>query len=337
MLPAVVGLMGLGWLAPTYAAANAIYLSQASAPARPTAYTLGAGDQVRVDVFDAPEYTGEYQVLSDGTISLPMVGVVQISGLTLEGAASTLSARLSPILRRPIVTMQLLNARPVNFAIAGQINRPGAYTLDTDAVDAPTVTNAIQLAGGITPKANIRDIQVIRVDPLTRQPQQVFVANLWELVRQGDLQQDMVLQDGDRVIIPEAANLENEELTELASANISPEVMTVNVVGEVSSPGSIALPPNTPLNQAILAAGGFSRQARKKRVELLRLNPNGSVTQQEIEVDLAADASNSVNPLLRPNDTIVVEPSTFSRVTRRIGDVVAPIGGIFSLFRIFGL
>ncbi|MGF1536597.1 MAG: polysaccharide biosynthesis/export family protein [Elainellaceae cyanobacterium] len=317
-----------------YGAAETVYLAQSAAPARPSAYALGAGDQIYIDVFDAPEYTGEYQVLSDGSISVPMVGVVQLSGLTLEGAASVLSTRLNAILRRPIVTVRLVSARPVTFAVAGQINRPGAYSLDPTTTDrVPTVTSAIQLAGGITAKANIRDVQVIRTDPRNQQPQQVFVADLGQLVQEGDLRQDIRLQDGDRIIIPEAL-----DVVDLGRPrpNFSPDAITVNVVGEVSSPGSISVPPNTPLNQAILAAGGFSNRARKKRVELVRLNDNGSVTKREIEVDLTADASTGNNPLLLPNDTVIVNRSTLTRVSDTARQVVAPLGGVFALFRLFG-
>lgn len=330
LLSAVAG-WGVALTLPACAVAEAIYLSQAA----PAAYTLGAGDLIHVDVFDAPEYSGEYQVLTDGSISLPLIGVVPVSGLTLAGAADALSSRLGAILRRPITTVRLVSARPIAFAVAGEINRPGAYTIDAVA-GTPTVTSAIQLAGGITQKANIRNVQVVRVNPRTGQPQQTFVADLWELVQQGDLQQDISLQDGDRIIIPEATGLGDGELTGLETANIYPESITVNVVGEVSSPGSVNVPPNTPLNQAILAAGGFNNRARKKRVELVRLNPNGSVTKREIEVDLTADADASINPPLQPNDTVIVDRSTFTRVTDQVGQVVAPIGGIFSLFRIFG-
>ncbi|MGB3615626.1 MAG: SLBB domain-containing protein, partial [Elainellaceae cyanobacterium] len=311
------GLVGMGVLSPACAEGKAIYLAQAATPTR---YTLGAGDQIHVDVFDASEYTGDYQVLADGTISLPMIGVVPIAGLTLDGAASTIADRLGAILLRPITSVQLVTARPIAIAVAGEINRPGSYTLESESTaQSPTVTSAIQLAGGITSGANIRDIQVIRADPQTGQLSQVFTANLWQLVQDGDLQQDLTLQDGDRVIVPEALSPSNSELTALASANISPDAMVVNVVGEVSSPGSISIAPNTPLNQAILAAGGFNRRARKGRVDLVRLNPNGSVTTREIDVDLAADADSSVNPPLRPNDTVIVNRSTFTQVTDAIG------------------
>lgn len=334
LLTAMVGVTGAFGVVPSVQAEDkTIYLAQAALPSR---YTLGPGDQIHIDVFDAPEYAGDYQVLADGTISLPMVGVISVAGLSLDGAAGRISDRLSSILIRPIATVQLLTARPIAIAIAGEINRPGAYTLESEAADrAPTVTSAIQLAGGIRQGANIRDIQVIRVNP-QGQPDQVLTANLWQLVQDGNLQQDLTLQDGDRIIVPEALSPSDSELTALASANISPDAMVINVVGEVSNPGSISIAPNTPLNQAILAAGGFNRRARKGRVDLVRLNPNGSVTKQEIDVDLTADADSSVNPPLRPNDTVIVNRSTFTQVTDAIGRVAVPLGGIFSVFRLFG-
>lgn len=308
------------------------YIAQATTPT----YTLGAGDQIRVDVFDAPEYTGDYQVLPDGTVSLPMVGVVSIAGLSLEGAAEVISGRLGSILRRPITTVQLVAARPIAVAIAGEINRPGAYTITTeDMAGTPTITKAIQLAGGITQRANIRDIQVLRVDPQTQNPTQVVTANLWQLLKEGRLEEDIALQNGDRILIPEAVLPDHSERSVLSTSNIAPATMTINVVGEVGQPGSLNVPSNILLNQAILSAGGFSRRARKGRVELVRLNPNGSVTKQDIEVDLSADADSPANPPLQPNDTVIVNRSTFTQVTDTLSQAVRPLGGLFSIFRLF--
>ncbi|MEO0407477.1 MAG: sugar ABC transporter substrate-binding protein, partial [Cyanobacteria bacterium P01_A01_bin.135] len=65
------------------------------------------------------------------------------------------------------------------------------------------------------------------------------------------------------------------------------------------------------------------------------LNPNGSVTRQTIEVDLSADADSEANPPLQDNDAIIVNRSTFTRVTDTLGQAVRPLGGLFSIFRLF--
>jgi polysaccharide biosynthesis/export protein len=94
-----------------------------------TPYILGAGDRIRVDVFDVPEYSGEFAVLVDGTVNLPVVGSVLVRGNTLQQASATISTLYARYVRRPLVTISLLAPRPVNIAVAGEVNRPGTYTV----------------------------------------------------------------------------------------------------------------------------------------------------------------------------------------------------------------
>ncbi|MGF1496618.1 MAG: SLBB domain-containing protein [Elainellaceae cyanobacterium] len=301
-------------------------------------YTLGAGDRIHLEVFDAPEYTGEHQILPDGSISLPLVGAVNLQGLTLGQASERLSGKLAPILRRPLVTVSLLDARALTLSVSGEVNRPGAYTISpASTTGVPTVTQAIQLAGGITQSADIRNVQVIRVNPTTQAPQGVLITDLWRLLQEGDLQQDRALRDGDRIVVPAAIDPSLAATPDVATANFSPDTIPVNVVGEVGAPGTVEVPPSTPLNQAILAAGGFNNRARKGRVELVRLHANGTVSQQEIEVDLNQDVNDTTNPPLRPYDTIIVNRSTFTRITDQVGRALGPFAGFFSFLRIFGL
>ncbi|HEY9797967.1 MAG TPA: SLBB domain-containing protein, partial [Leptolyngbyaceae cyanobacterium] len=111
-----------------------------------------------------------------------------------------------------------------------------------------------------------------------------------------------------------------------------PNTIVVNVVGEVTKPGAIPVPPNTPLNQAVLAAGGFNNRARKSTVELIRLNPNGSVIRRTVSVDLAQGINEDTNPTLRNNDVVVVNRSTIARVSDTLSTVLTPIGSFFSFF-----
>ena len=87
-------------------------------------YVLGAGDTLQVDVFRLPEYSGEYEVLINGALSLPMVGQVIVSGLTLEQAEQAVSEAYSQRLRRPIVNMFLVSPRPLRVGIAGEVSQP---------------------------------------------------------------------------------------------------------------------------------------------------------------------------------------------------------------------
>lgn len=418
-----------------------------------TAYTLGAGDRVRVEVFDVPEYSKEYQVLIDGTINLPVIGSLPVRGLTIPQVTQFISQQYGPFVQRPLVTVNLLAPRPVKFGISGEVNspgfytvaltadrqfptiteavrlaggltgtadvgqvqlrrmfqgkeqffivslwelfqnsnsafdlslrdgdtiivptasnidldrnrqlaaasfapqvtpplkialvgevsRPGAYTIkpqeiriDRDRISSspPSLTEAIAQAGGITQQADIRRIQVRRPDRAGNS--QVISVNLWQLLQAGDLSQDALLHDGDTIVIPTALRISPTEAPSLAAASFSPDTINVNVVGEVPQPGIVEVPPNTPLNQALLAAGGFdNRRASKASVELIRLNPNGTVDKRKIKIDLAASISDRTNPTLRHNDVIVVRRSTLAGVSDTLGTITSPLGGILSIF-----
>ena len=124
------------------------------------------------------------------------------------------------------------------------------------------------------------------------------------------------------------------EATQLASTTLSPAQIHVGVVGEVKRPGKIQIKPNSPLNDAILAAGGFNdARAKRRRVTLIRLNPNGSVTRRKIKVDLAAGINEQTNPILRDDDVVLVGRSTVARVTDPLRLILGPVSGALNLVR----
>lgn len=245
------------------------------------------------------------------------------------------------------------NQQPLKIAVVGEVFRPGTYVVSANQTAAgttaagatatgtlvgsgspPTVTKALQGAGGITPSANIRTIEVRRSP--RNGTQQVIPVNLWNLLVAGDLSQDIILQDGDTITVPKATNFDPTEASTIASASFSPTSITVNVVGEVQKPGPVQVPPNTPLNQALLAAGGFNNvRARKSRVDLIRLNPNGTVTKRTVELDFSQGINEKTNPTVQNNDVIVVGRSGLTAFSDTLGTVLNPITGIFSVFQLF--
>jgi polysaccharide export outer membrane protein len=97
----------------------------------------------------------------------------------------------------------------------------------------------------------------------------------------------------------------------------------------------VEVPPNTPLNQALLAAGGFNNRARKSRVDLIRLNPNGTVSKRTVDINLAQGINDQSNPILRNNDVVVVNRSGLASVSDTLGTILSPVGSIFTFFNFF--
>ena len=230
----------------------------------------------------------------------------------------------------------------IHVAVIGEVSHPGTYKLTPDQSQSsavtngspakrqpPTITRAIQNAGGIKPLADVRKIQVRR---LTRTGEvQVIDVNLWNLLQQGSIQQDLVLAAGDTVIVPTAADLRPDESQILAAASFAPQKIRITVTGEVQRPGTIELPPNVPLNQALAAAGSFNdRRADQGSVELVRINPNGTVTKREVPVDFAQGVGETNNPPLRDQDVIIVRRSGLTATTDFLSSLFSPLGAILS-------
>ena len=241
--------------------------------------------------------------------------------------------------------------KPIGVVIVGEVNRPGPYTVfasdvrstnqQTDlsfvsidqqqgaVVGLPTITRALKIAGGITTEADIRRVQIRR--RVRGGNEQTIMVNLWDLLQKGDATQDILLQEGDSVIIPTAATVDLAEVSQLATSSFSPNAISINIVGEVIRPGALQVRPSTSLHQALLTAGSFNQlRANKDKVELLRLNPNGTVSRRTIEVDFAQGLNPNNNPTLRNNDVILVARSGYTRAADNINSFLQPIAGAVS-------
>lgn len=241
--------------------------------------------------------------------------------------------------------------KPIGVVIVGEVNRPGPYTVFASdvrstnqqtelsfvsidqqqgaVVGLPTITRALKIAGGITTEADIRRVQVRR--RVRGGNEQTIMVNLWDLLQKGDTTQDILLQEGDSVIIPSAATVDVAEVSQLATSSFSPNAISINVVGEVIRPGALLVRPTTSLHQALLTAGSFNQlRANKDKVELLRLNPNGTVSRRTIEVDFAQGLNPNNNPILRNNDVILVARSGYTRAADNINSFLQPIAGVVS-------
>lgn len=112
------------------------------------AYTIGAGDTLKITVFNEPDISGEFMV-EDNVIALPLIGSIDATGKTLRDFEEHLTTQLDGrFLKDPKVSVEVSNYRP--FYILGQVNTPGQYPY-TPGLD---IINAIAVAGGFTTRAN---------------------------------------------------------------------------------------------------------------------------------------------------------------------------------------
>ncbi len=298
-------------------------------------YKIADGDQIQLIIASVPEFSGVYQIMEDGTATLPEIGVIYLRGLTTPEASQKVAQAYtdSQIIIQPLVSIMLSKISLVDVAITGEVKRPGAYIITPQNGELPTLTEIIEQAGGITQQADLKKIQIRR--RLGTGQEELIEANLWDLLAKGDIHQNVSLRDGDSILLPTAVSIPTDMAYQTAQANLSPEDVQVNLVGEVNAPGVIAVPPNTPLNEALLIAGGFTGRARKGSVELLRLNPNGSVTHRRIEIDLDQGINEETNPILHNRDVVLIGRSTLARISDTLNSILSPLGSAFSLFNLF--
>ncbi|WP_298189309.1 polysaccharide biosynthesis/export family protein [Novosphingobium sp.] len=135
------------------AGAGAPPISTADVAAGLESYHLGAGDRVRVTVFNEPSLTGEYNITPGGALAFPLIGMVAAGGRTIEAVQQELTAKLAEgYVNDPRVSVEVLNYRP--FYILGEVNRPGEYSY----ASGMTVEQAIARAGGFTYRANEKTV-----------------------------------------------------------------------------------------------------------------------------------------------------------------------------------
>jgi protein involved in polysaccharide export with SLBB domain len=151
-----------------------------------TAYTLGTGDKLRINVFGQPELSGEFVVDGTGAISLPLIGQLTAKGLSTQTLESTIAERLSSgFLLDPKVSAEVINYRP--FYILGEVGRPGEYPFNSGL----TVLNAVAAAGGFTYRANKKVVFIKSADGNQEIP---YNLNTNTVVRPGD-----TLRIGERI------------------------------------------------------------------------------------------------------------------------------------------
>ena len=311
------------------------------------AYILGPGDRLQLTFLSSSNANlgGTLQVLSDGSSTLPMVGSVVLDGLTLSQANRWLTSLYSRYLRRPELTLRIDQPRPLQISVVGQVENPGLYLLNPGGESSsrvegkegtipglPTVVAAIQKAGGITLNANLKDVRLRRRLPGTTSELRETQLDLAALLQKGDKRQNPFLFDGDTLLISRAPAPPPNEVLELAAANLSPETISVNVVGEVKNPGRLQLRAGTPLIQAVLAAGGPTPlRANRSNVELVRINRDGTATLRRYALNYRLGVSGPRNPPLRDGDSVVVNRSVLASGSDVINAFTQPFTGLVNI------
>jgi polysaccharide biosynthesis/export protein len=278
------------------------------APAATTAegdYKLAPKDQVTVTVYGQDDMTRTLRVSQSGTITLPLLGEVQAAGLSPTELEQKIEGGLrGRYLVNPRVTVSVAEFQGRQFAVMGAVNQPGAYPLKTNST---TVMLALSEAKGVKDTAD-RIAYILRARPRADEPQPLSV-DLDSLLRHGHPAQNVVVEPGDSVYVPEAN--------------------TYYVAGEVEKRGAFVLRRDTTLSKALTEAGGNSKRASTGEVKIVRTQPGGEKQELgpfDIQKVMAGDKSQDVT--LQAHDVVVVPQSGAKTAAYGVLDFLK---GLFSI------
>ena len=209
--------------------------------ATPQDYVLGPGDQVIIDIYGASQKTEQLTVSPDGTVTIPGYGPVHVSGLTVAAAQSKLRGSLGTRYASSDLRLTVGQTRTLTVQVMGEVKVPGTYTLSAFA----TVFHALYMAGGINDLGTLRNIKVYRAG------RQVTVVDIYEYILHGRLAGNVRLCDGDVI-------------------QVGPYDCLVGVTGNVKRPMFYEMRPTESLSTLLEYAGGFTGDAYRKQLRVLR-------------------------------------------------------------------
>jgi len=158
-------------------------------------YLVQPGDTLQVTVWKEQELQAEVLIRPDGGLSFPLAGEIEAAGHTVEDIRKVLQGRLTKYLPDPVVTVVVKKADGSRIFVVGKVNRPGDFALFRP-ID---VMQALSLAGGATPYADVNGIRILRREGAQ---QQVFHFRYDDVRRGKDLTQNILLHSGDTVVVP---------------------------------------------------------------------------------------------------------------------------------------
>ena len=319
-------------------------------------YILGPGDQITIEIIGTEIDKSIYNILNDGSLSIPLAGDFYFTGKTILQAKKEIIEGLKEQILIPEVAVILAKPRPVSVFVIGEVNNPGIYNLAIDGGTSstesnnilsevklgssglPTIVSAIKSAGGITQDTNLREVELIRLLPGNNNEYKKTELNLIDLLFEGKMQNNPYLFDGDIIKFKKAQEQIPPNINIITSNNLSPSTIAVSVIGEVKSPGEILLSKNTALFQSILKAGGpTNSRYSKANVDLFRINKNGSVAHKKYKIDFRKGTSPD-NPILKNGDVVRVRRNLLAKSSDTLSTVTSPLQSavtIWSIFKIF--
>jgi len=255
----------------------------------PSDYVLGAGDLLEITVFEAGALNTTVRVSSRGYITLPLLGQIQIKGLTAREAEIEIEDLFrTKYIKNPHVSVFVQEHLSQRVTLVGQFEKPGTY----DYISKQRLLDVMALGGGLSDNAG-NTIQIRRREDIPGKPN-VFVVDLDQVIKEGRTELNIEIKGGDVIFVPEAGNF--------------------FVDGAVRRPGSYPIRKKMSLREALLAAGGMAPYALKDSLVLIRFDENKGRKIIELENNPEIQEME-----IQDRDIIIVETSTWAKLVHGAG------------------
>ena len=268
-------------------------------------YRIHVGDQIAVTVAGEQNPTQVLKVVRGGTISYPLVGSVNVAGLTPNEASGVMERALTKYMRHPVVTIGVVQEGQIEVLVLGNVKAPNKYLISSQG----RLYDAIAAAGGLGPTDG--DLPMARIGTSDGKVSQY---SLQKLLQEGDLSQNAALPDQATVYVE------------------SPATFLVRVVGDVSRGGDVQVHEGEHLSAAVARAGP-TQTADLNRITLSRTDADGKKSVQT--VDLYAILNKG-----EYDKDVAMQKGDFIGIPMASGhsDTVSkPFGLLYTLGRVFGL
>jgi polysaccharide export outer membrane protein len=254
-------------------------------------YKIGVEDLLELTVFDAPDLNRKVRVRPDGNISLPLVGLIHVAGLTEEDAQAQVTKKLNEFMHSPQVQLFIAEYSAHKVWVVGEINKPGAYALSRDNY---SLIELLSEAGGRKEKASGMIILIPNsVQDKSLAPSKDLINTKFGIEVPFEAlvgtptspPLNIPLKAGDTIVVPEAGEIQ--------------------VDGEVNKRGTVLASSKMTLLGAIASAGGLSYAANINEIEVIREIGEGNKALLTVDLEKIA-LNNGTDVKLRDGDIVRV-------------------------------
>ncbi len=326
-------------------------------------YIIDHGDRIYLEFYPAEQLSGLFAVNQEGELLLPRLNETYVRGLTKSELKNLLEKRYAEFLVDPEIRVRIVRFKSIRVLAKGELRKPGfikfpAYDssilFDKETKQGEigqnselnnqsseniivkrsnenfyTISDVIRKAGGITSLSDLSRIEIIRDVPLGKGGgKKKAIIDFNSYINKSDPTNDIRVFDGDSLFFHKLSKKDPNQIAKSIVAGISPRFITVNLFGRIENTGSVKVPLEAALSDAIDLTGPIKPLSGK--IVLIRYEKDGTVIKKDISYSASARRGSKRNPYLKEDDLIAIKNSFIGKTTEVLTEITTPFLGIYT-------